>query len=93
MRVRKSDYVMGWEVEKKEQATKLAAKGQRVYEWDLATHEEMGTPIDFATTYPIIYGQACGGITDVKAAKDIVDELVAGTVAAVQRLHGLLARL
>lgn len=41
---------MEWELEKNEQAQKLLAEGQRVYKWDLAKHEEMGAPLNFAET-------------------------------------------
>lgn len=41
---------MEWELEKNEQAQKLLAEGQRVYKWDLAKHQEMGEPLNFAET-------------------------------------------
>lgn len=41
---------MEWELEKNEQAQKLLAEGQRVYKWDLAKHQEMGAPLNFAET-------------------------------------------
>ena len=93
MRIRKNDYVLEWELEKKEEATRLLAKGQRVYKWDLAKHEEMGAPLNFAETYPVIFGQACGGIKEVKSAAEIVDDLVTGAVKAVRANYGTLARL
>jgi NAD(P)H-dependent flavin oxidoreductase YrpB (nitropropane dioxygenase family) len=90
MRIQKSDYVMDWELHRKEEATALLAQGKRVHKTELARREALGDPLDFASTYPIIFGQACGGIKEVKSAAEIVDELVAGAVRAVKLNHSRL---
>lgn len=46
----------------------------------------MGTPLDFLETYPIIYGQACGGIKEVLTVRQIVDDMMRGAVDVLE--HG-----
>jgi hypothetical protein len=93
MRVFKSDYIVEWETKRQRERDDLLASGKRPYKTDLTTSEEKGAPLNFIETYPIIYGQACGGIFDVKPAGDVVREMVADARAVIQGNARLLASL
>jgi NAD(P)H-dependent flavin oxidoreductase YrpB (nitropropane dioxygenase family) len=93
MRVFKSDYIVEWETKRQRERDELLASGKRPYKNDLSNMEEKGTPLNFLETYPIIYGQACGGIFDVKPAGDVVREMVDDARAIIQANMGLLASL
>ena len=93
MRVFKSEYITEWETKRQRERDDLLASGKRPYKTDLTVNEDKGTPLDFMETYPIIYGQSCGGIFDVKPAGDVVREMVADARAIIQGNVGLLAAL
>ena len=75
MRVYKSSYIDTWETKRQKERDRLLASGHRPYKHDLTVNKDRGTPLDVMATYPIIFGQACGGITKVQPAKEIVDEM------------------
>ena len=77
MRIHKTQYVLGWqEAARAEERDAILKSGRRVYKTDLARHKEAGTPLSFAATYPVIFGQACGGIRRVQPAAEIVRSMV-----------------
>ena len=84
MRVHKSEYVMDWELNRRDERDGILRAGQRPYKADLVANEEKGTPISFARTYPQIFGQACGGIKSVPPAGDVVRSMMAEAVAALK---------
>lgn len=86
MRVQRTDYVNDWETNRRDEAAALLSKGRRVHKVELDRREKLGDPLDFAQTYPRIFGQACGGITSVQPAAEIVDELVRGAADAIAAL-------
>ena len=90
MRVHKSAYVLDWETKRPLERDALLAAGKRPYKTDLAANKERGTPLSFANTYPSIYGQACGGITRVQPAGEIVREMMQGALAALRANEGLV---
>ena len=75
MRIHRTAYAMQWEKRQAERDAILES-GNRVYKTDLAVQEAKGTPLSFAQTYPVIFGQACGGIEEVKPAKAIIEDMV-----------------
>jgi NAD(P)H-dependent flavin oxidoreductase YrpB (nitropropane dioxygenase family) len=93
MRVHKSDYVLDWETQRQEERDALLASGKRPYKTDLTYNEEKGTPLSFLNTYPSIYGQACGGINDVKPAGDIVESMVKEALEVLQSNAALVSSL
>ena len=90
MRVLRSDYIQDWEQNRRDERDALLAVGKRPYKTDLAMNKERGTPLSFVDTYPSIYGQACGGITDVVPAGDIVRDMMQGAAAALRGNAALL---
>lgn len=86
MRVFKNEYIADWEANRVNERNALLAQGKRCYKNDLQANEDKGTPLDFLETYPIIYGQACGGINEVLTAKQIVDSMMRGAVEVLS--HG-----
>lgn len=91
MRVNKSDYVMDWENNRREERDSLLASGRRPYKTDLTVNEERGTPLSFVGTYPSIYGQACGGIDSVKTAGEIVNDMMSEAVAVLKSNASLMS--
>ena len=88
MRIHRTAYAMQWEKRQAERDAILES-GNRVYKTDLAVQEANGTPLSFAKTYPVIFGQACGGIEEVKPAKAIIEDMV---MAAREYIVGAAAR-
>lgn len=48
------------------------------------------TPKQLAAARPLLMGQCAGAITDIKPAKEIVDEMMADAVAALRRSCSLI---
>ena len=76
MRVFKSNYIQDWQSKRPLERDELLKSGKRPYKTDLVANDEKGTPLDFIETYPMIYGQSCGGIDEILPAKDIVLNMV-----------------
>ena len=75
MRVYKSDYINNWETQRQKERDALLRDGKLPYKNDLGLNKAKGTPLDFMDTYPIIFGQASGGIRKVQPAAEIVNEM------------------
>jgi len=75
MRVYQSDYVKKWETNRQNERDELLQRGKRPYKNDLQKNKDAGTPLDFLDTYPIIFGQASGGIFQEQSAATIVEEM------------------
>ncbi len=90
MRVFRNDYIADWERNRADERNVLLAQGERCYKHDLKRNEDKGTPLSFLDTYPVIYGQACGGITKVQTSKEIMDEMMATAVAVLQQSASLV---
>lgn len=90
MRIHKTPYVLDWE-RRAEERDAILRSGRRVYKTDLARHKEAGSPLSFAETYPVIFGQACGGIDAVRPAAEIVRSMVEEARAVFVDAHATLA--
>lgn len=93
MRVNKSDYVLNWENNRREERDALLSSGKRPYKTDLTTNEEKGTPLSFVDTYPSIYGQACGGIEKVQPAAEIVNDMITQAIEVLKANSTLVSHL
>lgn len=49
--------VRDWELNRKQEAADLLKSGKRPHKTELARKEKEGDPLDFAMTYPVIFGQ------------------------------------
>ncbi len=84
MRVFKSNYIQDWQSKRPLERDELLKSGKRPYKTDLVANDEKGTPLDFIETYPMIYGQSCGGIDEILPAKDIVLNMVNEATKIIQ---------
>ena len=91
MRVFRNDYIHEWETKRQHERDDLLQQGKRPYKTDLAANEAKGTPLNFLATYPIIYGQSCGGIDAVLPAAEILLSMVAEARDIIKKSSSFLA--
>jgi NAD(P)H-dependent flavin oxidoreductase YrpB (nitropropane dioxygenase family) len=80
LRVRENEYIRGWEA-RPEDIRALTAKGVVPMMKDMEDERE---DVDI----PFLMGQVAGVIGEIKPAREIVDEMVAGAVAMLRRGQG-----
>lgn len=93
MRVYSTDYIKDWEENKATQIKELTNKGVLPVYWDLDNAKKEGKEVSIAATQPLLMGQAAGAIDDVKPAKDIVEEMVAGAITALRLVTTGISKL
>ncbi|THH04700.1 hypothetical protein EW145_g5334 [Phellinidium pouzarii] len=71
LQVRKTEYIADWEENRQAEIKALTSQGKVPHEVELETHPEKSLP-----GRPWLMGKVAGAITDIKPAKEIVDELV-----------------
>ncbi|CAK7202372.1 hypothetical protein SEUCBS139899_005095 [Sporothrix eucalyptigena] len=102
LRTRLNAYIRRWH-EKPEKIRELCSKGIVPFEHDLDNHGQSGHAGDDIkignegdedeVEMPYLMGQVAGNITKVQPAKEIVDEMVAGAVVALQRGQTYIGKL
>jgi len=99
MRVLKNDYVMDWESNRQKEILALTGKGVLPYQHDIdeamkskegITKERMKQAMEWR---PMLTGQVCGAIHEIKPAADIINEMVQGAIDAIKRSNSFLAKL
>ncbi|KXS18441.1 NPD-domain-containing protein [Gonapodya prolifera JEL478] len=83
MRIIKNPYAQNWETERSEQIRELTAKGVVPIYHDIEEITKDGDDVDpdlVIQAQPLLSGQVAGALTDVKPAKEIVDDMVSGAV-------------
>ena len=90
MRVIKTDYVMGWENNRQEDIRRMTSDGILPIQHDGLTHLKAKKPFSLAKVYPMLVGQACGGVTEIKPALEIVNELVTESATILRQKTKLL---
>jgi len=92
LRVMKTDYIMDWENNKKDQIKALTSKGILPALQDLEQREKKGeaTPVEFS---PLLMGAVAGSIQDVQSAAEIIDEMVSTAVAIFNNKQKLISKL
>lgn len=99
LRVIKNDYIMDWETNRQKEILALTGKGILPYQHDIdeamkskegITKERMKQAMEWR---PMLTGQVCGAIHDIKPAVEIINEMMQGAIIALKRGHGLVAKL
>eukprot|EP00041_Stephanoeca_diplocostata_P014459 m.262943 g.262943 ORF g.262943 m.262943 type:complete len:356 (-) comp19705_c0_seq1:464-1531(-) len=90
MRVLKTEYILDWEVNRREEAARLLTAGQRPHKTELIRREHTDDPLDFSSTYPVIFGQSCGGVINVQPAAEIMDHMMTDAVAILKHNHAAI---
>ena len=102
MRVIKNPYIMHWEENRAQEIRELCDNGIIPYTVDLEEKPQAGgsklqaeipeSQAGAAATFrPLLMGQCAGAIKDIKPAKDIVEEMVAGAVAAIRTANAFIS--
>ncbi|KAF5387067.1 hypothetical protein D9615_001672 [Tricholomella constricta] len=84
MSVRKTPYVAEWETTRRAEQDALLAAGKVPHEVELENHPEKSM-----AGFSWLMGRVAGSISDIKPAKDIVDELVTTAAASLHHAHSL----
>eukprot|EP00747_Dinoflagellata_sp_TGD_P140873 gnl/TRDRNA2_/TRDRNA2_176058_c0_seq1.p1 gnl/TRDRNA2_/TRDRNA2_176058_c0~~gnl/TRDRNA2_/TRDRNA2_176058_c0_seq1.p1 ORF type:complete len:382 (+),score=85.25 gnl/TRDRNA2_/TRDRNA2_176058_c0_seq1:84-1148(+) len=92
-RMLKTPYVLEWEQKRKTEIEELTGKGIVPHSYELSRMQKAGTPLSFAKTSGISFGQAVGGIKEIQPAKDIIKDMVAEAAAALQAGGSRVAKL
>lgn len=94
MRVIKNPYIMHWEENRAQEIRELCDNGIIPYTVDLEDKPNKAKldvePATAATFRPLLMGQCAAAIHDIKPAKDIVDEMVAGAIAAIRQANAFI---
>jgi len=99
MRVLKNEYIMDWETNRSKEILALTGKGVLPYQHDIdeamkskegITKERMRQAMEWR---PMLTGQVCGAIHEIKPAAEIVQEMVQGAIDALKTSHSRLAKL
>jgi NAD(P)H-dependent flavin oxidoreductase YrpB (nitropropane dioxygenase family) len=95
MRVRKTEYIADWE-SRQDEIHALTSKGIIPIEHDMKTMAEQGKEITFEeqmAKMPMLMGQVAASVTEIKPAKEIVDEMVAQAVDVFRTQSNMIARI
>jgi len=95
MRVIKNDYIMNWENERQKDIKELTAKGIIPVIQDIEQRSARGeevSPKDMAAHRPLLMGQAAGAITDIKPAKEIMEDMMRGAIEAITQSGAMIVR-
>lgn len=97
VRTYRSEFIEDWETNRQQEIVELCKKG--VVPYSVAQKEfgkktlPSGKKLSLMSTYPQLFGQACGGIDEVLPAKVIVERMVADAVTILQKNSAFLAKL
>jgi NAD(P)H-dependent flavin oxidoreductase YrpB (nitropropane dioxygenase family) len=99
LRVIKNEYIMDWETNRSKEILALTGKGVLPYQHDIdeamknnepITKERMRQAMEWR---PLLAGQVCGAIHDIKPAAEIINEMVQGAIDAIKKSNNRLAKL
>jgi NAD(P)H-dependent flavin oxidoreductase YrpB (nitropropane dioxygenase family) len=93
VRLFRSEYVNKWETERKEEITKLCEGGEIPFYHDLKEAEANKTEFSLAKNLPLLFGQGCGSIKEIKSAKDIVDDMMKEAIAVMRSNAAQISKL
>jgi len=94
MRVWKSPYITDWEENRRAEIKELTEKGVIPIQHEIERFEKkvkagevsMPTPTEMMERRPWLMGQCAGAITDIKPAKQIVDDMVKDAIEVITRV-------
>lgn len=90
LRTKKTDYVLDWELNRKQEIEDLCNEGVVPLTADLKKAQDSDTDLDFANVYPLLMGQGASAVQEVKSAREIVDEIVNDAAAITRRNKSFL---
>lgn len=96
MRVLRNPYNEDWEQNKAEEIKSLTAQGIIPVYHDVESAEAAGKPFSLmqrAELQPLLMGECSAAVTEIKPAKDIIDDMVATAVAILKQNAACVAKL
>jgi len=93
LRVRKNNYILNWEENRREDIKKLTGQGIIPVEHDIEEMDKNDTLDDDAmdSARPWLMGKVAAVVNEKKTAKEIVDEIVSDAVAYLKKANSLVA--
>eukprot|EP01111_Echinosteliopsis_oligospora_P015833 TRINITY_DN638_c0_g1_i1.p1 TRINITY_DN638_c0_g1~~TRINITY_DN638_c0_g1_i1.p1 ORF type:complete len:360 (+),score=142.91 TRINITY_DN638_c0_g1_i1:76-1155(+) len=85
MRVLNNDYIKSWEEGKPQQIKELTSQGIIPAKYDAEEKEKKGEHVNAAAHFPLLMGQAAAAVSEIKTAKEIVDEMMSEAVASLKQ--------
>ena len=85
-----TEYVREWEEDRPDEIRELCKQGLVPLEHEMKVLAEKDEQISIARAWPLLMGQAAGGISSVQPAKQIVTEMVASAVSILQKNASLI---
>lgn len=95
MRVRKSAYIQDWEA-RPDEIKGLTSKGIIPVEHDMQRLADEGKEVSFEeqmAKMPLLMGQVAASVTQIKPAKEIIDDMVAVAVATFRERTAAISRI
>ncbi|KAJ6258478.1 LOW QUALITY PROTEIN: hypothetical protein Dda_6520 [Drechslerella dactyloides] len=95
LRVRKNPYIMNWEENRKDEITKLTAKGVIPVEYDIEQLDKEDKLDDdtMDAARPFLMGKVAAVCNEIKPAKAIVEEMVSEAIQQIQKSSSMVAKL
>eukprot|EP00924_Labyrinthula_sp_SR-Ha-C_P015557 maker-scaffold_4-snap-gene-3.8-mRNA-1 protein AED:0.00 eAED:0.00 QI:406/1/1/1/1/1/2/148/362 len=102
LRAYRTQYLESWEGPRKDQIEELCAQGIVPWVSDLKKAEANEGKIDvngeevqfgFAESFPMLFGQGCGGIDKVQPAAEIVEDMMSECIETIKKNRGLISSL
>lgn len=93
LRVLKNEYIMSWENERQNEIKQLCSKGVIPAIHDIEQRSAKGqevTPAEMAAVRPLLMGQCAAAVTEIKPAKEIIDEIMADAIVALRSASSLI---
>ncbi|OCB84174.1 2-nitropropane dioxygenase [Sanghuangporus baumii] len=85
LQVRKTDYIVDWEENRRDEIKKLTAEGKIPHEVELEKRPEISLP-----GRAWLMGRVAGAIHDIKPAKEIVDEMITTAAQCIRQTNSYL---
>lgn len=96
LRVRKTDYIMDWEDNKQGEIKELTKKGVLPVMDDVEKQKMSGSEWTFQDQLnitPLLMGKCAGAVSEIKPAKDIMDDMVTTAVAILKNTSAMISKL
>jgi len=96
LRVLKNDYIENWENNRADEIKELTSKGILPAQHDMEEKQKRGEEFSFKdqlNVVPLLMGKAAGAVTEIKPAKEIMDEMMSGAIASIRSSNSLIAKL
>jgi len=85
LRCLRTPYIDNWENQRQQEIKDLTAQGIIPVHHEMEHDKDADSPAAIIKYRPLLMGQCAGAIEDIKPAADIINEMIADAIAAIQR--------